>query len=228
MCIRDRHGLEDDRGGGLHAARRIAQHLLEVRDGVDALAEIAVVGHRGGVLQRHAGGGAQVRVAGDGQRAHGDAVEAVGEVDDVGAAGDLAGELERRFDRVGAGRAGELHDVIAEPARGQDDVVHRLQEALLGDGVEVEAVGDAVLADVVDEGFLEDGIVVPVVEGAGAGQEVEVAASLHVAQLGAAGVGEDGREAAGVGADVGLEFGEDLVVLVGVVAGDARLAVQHG
>ena len=115
-------------------------------------------------------------------------------------------------------------DSFPDPARRQDDVVHGLQEALLGDRVQVERVGDAVLHDVVDQGFLEDRIVVAVVEGAGAGEEVEVALALHIEQLGAAGAGEDGGEAAGVGPHVGFEPGEDFVIL----AGGDRLTVQHG
>ena len=144
-----------------------------------------------------AGGGAQVRVAGHRQRAHRHAVEAVGEVDDVLAAGDLAGDLQRGFDRVGAGRADELHDVVVQAARLEDDVLHRLQEALLGDRVQVERVGDAVVHDVVDQRALEDRVVVAVVQGAGAGQEVEVAVAVDVGQHGAVGAAEHGVEAAG-------------------------------
>ncbi len=140
-------------------------------------------------------------------------MEAVGEVDHVLAAGGLAGDLERGLDRVGAGRAGELHDVVVKAARRQDDVVHRLEELLLGGGVQVEAVGDAVLHDVVDERGLEDRVVVPVVERAGAGQEIEIALAVDVAQLGAAGVVEQRREAAGVGAHVRLQPQEDFVVV---------------
>ena len=167
-------------------------------DGIDLAAEIVVERHRGGVAQRHAGGAAEILVAGDRQRAHRHAVETVGEVDDVGAAGGLAGDLQRRLDRIGAGRTGELHDVVVEPARRQDDVLHRLEEALLGFRVQIEAVGDAVLLDVVDQRLLEDGIVVPVVQRAGAGEEVEVAAAMHVPQLGTARMIEDGREIARV------------------------------
>ncbi len=198
-----------------------------MRDGVDALAEIAVERHRGGVGERHAGGGAQIRVAGDGQRAHRHAVEAVGEVDDVASAGDLAGDLQRGFDRVGAGRADELHDVVVQAARLEDDVLHRLEEALLGGGVQVERMGDAVVHDVVDQRALEDIVVVAVVQRAGAGQEVEVAVALRVEQLGALGAGEHGREAAGVGAHVGLQPLEHGGV--GLRSGDlGGGAVQHG
>ena len=135
-------------------------------------------------------------------------MEAVGEVHDVLAAGRLAGELERRLDRVGAGRAGELHDVVAKPTRREDDLVHGQEEALLGDRVQVEAVGDAVVGDVVDQGLFEHRVVVPVVQRACAGEEVEIALAVHVAQLGAAGVADDGGEAARVGAHVRFQPGE--------------------
>src|ERR1043166_5494907 len=93
----------------------------------------------------------------------------VGEVDHVLAAGGLAGELERRLDRVGAGRADELHDVVAKATRGPDHVVHGGEELLLRDRVQVERMGDAVVHDVVEERRLHDVVVVAVVERAGAG-----------------------------------------------------------
>ena len=64
--------------------------------------------------------------------------------------------------------------------------MHGGEELLLGDRVQVEAVGDAVVHDVVDQRRLEDGVVVAVVQRACAGQEVEVALAVLVEQFGAA------------------------------------------
>ena len=88
-------------------------------------------------------------------------MKAVGEVDDVGAAGGLAGDLQRRFDGVGAGRAGELHDVVVETARREHDVVHGLEEPFLGVGIQIETVGDPILLDVVDQRPLKTGLLCP-------------------------------------------------------------------
>ena len=143
------------------------------------------------------------------------------------AARDLAGDLQRGFDRVGAGRADELHDVVVEAARLEDDVLHRLEEPLLRDRVQVERVGDAVVHDVVDQRLLEDRVVVAVVERAGAGQEVEVAVAVHVGEHGAVGAAEHGVEAAGIGAHVGFETLEHGGL--GLRGGDlGGGAVQHG
>ena len=86
-------------------------------------------------------------VAGGGQRADRHAVKAVGEADDVRAAGDLPRDFHRGFDGVGSRRAGEL-DHIVEPARLEDVLLHRLEERFLGGGEEVEAVRDPVALDV--------------------------------------------------------------------------------
>src|SRR5690606_18431208 len=116
------------------------------------------------------------------QGAEGHAVEGVGEGDDVAAAGDLAGELEARLDSVGAGGPREHHLVI-QLTGFQDPGLEELQEATLRGGGHVEPVGDPRAGDVLDEPLLEGGIVVPVVEGPSAGEEVEVAASSLVEQL---------------------------------------------
>ena len=209
--------------GVVHAARGVGEHALEIGDGVDVRAEVAVERHRHRALQRHAGGAPEIFVAGHRQRAHGHAVEAVGEVDDVGAAGHLAGDLERRLDRVGAGRAGELHHVVVETARRQQDVVHRLEEAFLGLGVQIETVGDRILLDVIDQRLFEDRVVVAEIQGAGAGEKVEVAGAMHVPQFGAACAAEDAREIARVGLHLRFQSAKDLVLL----PGSATLTFQH-
>lgn len=63
--------------------------------------------------KRDAGAGPLHRVARDRQRAQCHSVKRVGEVDDRFTAGDLPGQLQRRLDRAGAGRAGELELVVA-------------------------------------------------------------------------------------------------------------------
>ncbi len=143
-------------------------------------------------------------VAGGGQRANAAAVEAVGETDDVVAPGDLARQLHRRLDRVGAGRAGELHAVVAHAARLEDQPVEGLEETLLGFGVHVQAVGDAVALDVLEQRLLEHRVVVPVVERAGTSEEVDVALAVLSDQFGALGLLEDHGEGTAVAANPGF------------------------
>src|SRR3546814_9285533 len=73
------------------------------------------------------------------------AVEPVGKGDHQFAARDLARQLDRRLDRIGPGRAGE-HRAIVESARLQDQRLVGFEERRLGIGVEVEPVGDAIVA----------------------------------------------------------------------------------
>ena len=177
------HQLDDHRRRLVDPARGIGEQPVDIGDRVDVAAEVAVIRHDGDALQRDAGGAAEMLVAGRRERADGHAVEAVGEADDVRAPRHLAGDLKRRLYRIRAGRAGELHHVV-EVARLKDDLLHRLQERLLGDGVEVEAVRHPVRLDVADERLLQDRIVVPVIQRAGAGEEIQVAAAVYVPQLG--------------------------------------------
>ena len=203
------HQLDDHCRGLVDTARRIRQHLVDQGDRVDPAAEIAVIGHHGDTLQRDTGGLAEVLIGGRGKRAHRHAVKSVGEADDVGAAGDLARELHRRLDRVGAGRPGKLHDIV-KAARCQDDLLHRRQERLLGGGVEIEAVRDPVALDVADQRILEDRVVVAVVQRTGPGEEIQVAATGRVPQLRAAGALPHAREGACVGLHAGLAPCEDI------------------
>src|SRR6185312_8060446 len=100
-------------------------------------------------------------------------VVAAHEGEDSAAPGHLAGELQSGLDRVGPGGTGE-RDAVVETAGLQDLAGEGLQEGGRGRGVQVEPVGHPVLDDVVDQGGLDQVVVVPVVEGTGAGQEVEV------------------------------------------------------
>ncbi len=123
--------------------------------------------------QRDAGGAAVQRVAGDREGAQRSAVEAVREADDLAAASDLSGELERRLDGVRSSRPGKLYAIL-EAARAQDELIERGQEIPLGRGEHIQRVHDAVTGQILDQGLPQHGVVVPVVERAGTGEEVEV------------------------------------------------------
>ena len=151
-------------------------------------------------------------------------MEGVRERDDVRAAGHLAGDLERRLDGVRAGRPGELQ-LVVEAARREHELLERLDERLLGRGGHVEAVDDAVALEVLDERPLERRVVVPVVEHAGAGEEVEVLAAVGVDERRAARAVEDGREGADVAAHLRLAAVED--VQGGVVAHGRRAPLER-
>ncbi len=198
------------------AAARIAQQLVHHGDGVDLVAKVVGIGHTADVCQRHAGGAAVVAVTRGCQGAYGHAVEAVGETDDVAATGNLACQLERGFNRVGARRATELHNEIAHAARLEDHAVESFQEAFLGIGIHVQAVGHAVVLKVFDQRFLEHGVVVPVVEGAGAGKKVDVMLALAGDQLGATRLLEHNGEGTAVAANTGFMLFELFEVVHGV------------
>ena len=147
---------------------------------------------------RTASTGAFAGIAGQGKRAKRHAVEAVGKGDHVAAAGDLAGQLDRGLDGVGAGRAGHHHLVI-HAARLQDLLFIGGQEGGLGVGVHVQRMGDAVARDMVDQRGLHVRVVVPVVERGTARQKVDIAVALGVVQGAALSGGERGGEGPAVG-----------------------------
>ncbi|MNC41687.1 hypothetical protein D3C75_904620 [compost metagenome] len=194
------HHLDDHRGRLVDAAARIVEQLVDHRDGVDLVAEVVGVGHATDVAQPGAGTTAVMLVAGGGQGADAAAVEAVGEADHVAAPGDLARQLQRGFHRVGAGRPGELHQVVGHAARLEDQPVEGLEEGFLGRRVHVQAMGQAVALDVVEQRLLEQRMVVAVVERTGAGEEVDVALAVAGDQFGAARLLEYHRERAAVAA----------------------------
>ena len=200
--------LDDHRGGLVEAGALVLQQPLEPQEVRHLAVEVVVERHRGAVHQRDAGAGPLHRVAGDGERAERHAVEGVGEGDDRLAALDLAGQLQRGLDGVGAGRAGE-HDLVVQVARPQDDVLEALQEGALGGGGHVQAVGDAVTLQVVEQRAFEHRVVVAVVERAGAGEEVEVGVAVLVVHAAALRAVEDGGPAAAVAADLRLQGLED-------------------
>ena len=200
------HRLDDHGGGLVQPGAAVGEQALEVHEVGDDLAEVVVEGHRGRVHQRDAGAAALHRVAGDGQGAEGHAVEAVGEAHDGLAAGDLAGQLQRGLDGIGPAGAGE-GDLVVQAAGPEDLLLEGLEELAAHVGEHVQAVHDPVLEVVVDDDLLQLGVVVAVVQGAGAGEEVDVLAAVLGGQHRALGVREHGGPAAGVGADAGLELG---------------------
>src|SRR5215469_8534414 len=100
-------------------------------------------------------------------------MERVGEANDAAAPGHFAGQLQRRLNRVRTAWASELHAVIQSP-RAQDDLVECGQEVPLGDGVHVQRVGDATTRNVVEQSLPQDRVIVAVVQGACASEEIQV------------------------------------------------------
>ncbi len=145
-----------------------------------------------------------VLVAGGGQGADADAMEAVGKADDVAAAGDLARQFQRRLDGVGAGGAGELHYVLVQATGFEDQSVEDFKEALLGCRVHVQTVGQAIVLQVFDQRLLQYRVVVTIVKRAGTGKEVDIGLAFGGDQLGATGLIEDHREGTAVAANTGL------------------------
>ena len=143
------------------------------------VAEVAVERQARDIGQRQRRRHPVVLVAGRGQRALADPVEAVGERDDVAPAGHLAGQLERGLDGVRPGRPGELHPVV-QPRGSSTSPSKASRNAAFGAGEQVQAVRDAVALDVRDQRGGHVRIVVPVVERSGAGQEVDVLPAVDV------------------------------------------------
>lgn len=187
------HRLHDHRGrlgdpGGL-----VAEQPLQVRDRVERAAGAVFVRHERGVRQRDPGGGAGGARATDRQRAVRHAVERSGERDDALPPGHLPGQLERRLHRVRAGRAAELH-LVVQAGGPQHQLPQPGQERAFGQRVHVQAVGDAVGGHVLQQPLFEVVVVVPVVQRAGAADEVQVATPVLGDQMAALRPGEHRRE----------------------------------
>src|SRR5699024_2964785 len=131
------------------------------------------------VRQRHAGPLAEGLVRGRGEGAEGHAVEAVAEGDDLAPPGGQTGQLQRRFDGVGARGPHELH-LVVHPARGEDHLLEPGNEVPLRGGVGVQAVCHAVRPEEVDHRLLHRRVVVAEVQHAGPGEEVDVAGAVLV------------------------------------------------
>ena len=158
------HRLKDKGRRRIDTRGGVFQHGFDELQCVHALAHCAVVGQVGDVAQMAAARAvALAHVTGQRQRTHGHAMEAIGKGDDVAASGDLARQLHRGLDRVGAGRSGQ-HDLVVQATRFEDIRLESLKERGLGVGVHVQPVRNPIAADMVDQRGLHVGIVVPVVE----------------------------------------------------------------
>ncbi|MNJ63813.1 hypothetical protein D3C77_597370 [compost metagenome] len=113
----------------------------------------------------------------------------MGERNHIGAALDLARDLQRGFHGIGAGGAGELQRVLPV-ARLEQHAIHRLQETLLRAGRHVQAMDDAVRLHILQQLFLENRIVVAIVQRAGAAEEIDVLGAFLIDQRRASGLAE--------------------------------------
>jgi hypothetical protein len=173
------HGLDDDGGRLVEPAAPVVQQPLQEQEVRHPAPQPVVERQRCRVWQRHAGPAPVERVAGDRQRAQGHAVEGIGERDDLGAPGDLAGQFQRCFHRVGPARPRELHPVVQLP-RFEYQLAQRGQELPLGDGEHVQRVRDLVGGQVIDQRALERRVVVAVIQRSGAAEEVQVSVAFFV------------------------------------------------
>src|SRR5262249_57741196 len=119
------------------------------------------------------------------------------------------GNREGDRERVRSGRAGKLEQV-AEAAATQDHGLERAEKFLLRRCGHVERVDDAILHQIFQQRFLDEPVVVPIVEHPAAGEEVDVLAALVVFQDRSARVAKQRRERATVAADVRFEPIDDL------------------
>ncbi len=173
------------------------------------IAEITVVRHKLHTRQRHADGVFVVVIGSHCGGALSHAVETIGERHNGLTAGIFARNLQCRFHRIGTGRAGKLHFVL-HFTRLEDALVEALQERCFSLGMHVQAMGDAVRLDVFQQGFLKHRVVVPVVQRAGATEEVDVFIAFVVSEDGVLCLGESHRKRAAVATHVGFEFVIDI------------------
>ena len=94
---------------------------------------------------------------------------------------DLARELRRRLDAVGARRPAE-HEFVIKPARLQNLLLKRLHKIALCRSVHVKRVRHAAFLDVFDDRRHDRGVVVAVVERARPRKKVQILMSLLVGQ----------------------------------------------
>ena len=194
------NGFQHDRRRGIDTAGGVGEHLFKQCRTVDTIS-IGFKWHARHARLVHASAATVIAVTGRCQRPHGHTMKTVGERDYIGAAGDLAGDLHRRLNGVGASRAGE-HHLMIHAARREDQVVETVQEGFFGLGVKVETMGDAVLQDVLDQRILHIGVIVAVVQRGTARQKVDVTGAVFGEQLGPA-CGVEGRgERTAVGARI--------------------------
>ena len=118
-------------------------------------------------------------VATQGKRTQGHPVKRIGERDNGPSSGHFSRQFERRLDGIGTGRSGEHHLVRHSP-RLKDHFVKALQEVALCGGRHVQRMEDALRLQVAHQGLHHRVVVVPVVETAGAAEEVDVLATVLI------------------------------------------------
>ena len=194
--------LDQDRGD--LARRHVAgeQHVLDVVE--DGLALVGAGEQRPVVVRiRHVGHARHRReeplllgvlARGERQRAHRPAVEPAEEADEARPPGDVAGELERALDALGAGLREEAQHRLAH----RRQLVHALAEAHL---VLVPVVGRDVQEAAGGVGDRRDDLRVRMAGAADgdAGDEVQEAVAVDVPDLGAAAVRHHERVVARIG-----------------------------
>lgn len=192
--------FQDDRGWNIGATAFIGEEFSQMSEGIDIGTQIAFKRDEGDIEAGDEGFGTEMAIPRGGQGAGREPVVTVGESDDIGAAFDLASELEGSLDSIGAGRSGELN-LIVQPARLKDQPVEFFQKIALGDGPHVQGVDDSISLEVVDDRLFDGGVVVTVIESAGAGEEIDELDTLFIKKGGAASAFKDGWKGAAVGSD---------------------------
>jgi hypothetical protein len=76
-------------------------------------------------------------------------------------------------------RPGKLH-FVGKVAWPQNGALERRKEALLGERGHVQSVRDAVVADVLDECFFEAGVVMPIIQGTGSGEKINITFAVYI------------------------------------------------
>ncbi len=198
------YGFDEDRGGGIDAARRIVEHLLEHIGGIDVRTEIALEGRAMDAIEVDTGTAALAGIARRGERAKGHAMKAVGEGDHIGAAGHLAGQLDGRFNGVGTSGTCE-HELVVHAARLEEDVLIGHEELFLGLCEHVQPVGDAIGRDVIDQSRLHVGVVVTVVQRGTAGEKIDIFAAVVAVNDRTLGLAEEFGKAARIRANLALD-----------------------
>ena len=100
-------------------------------------------------------------------------MKSVGKSSDYAAAGGFACQPERRFNRMGSRRAGELH-AVGETSRSEDVLAEGAHELPLRRSVQVERVHDAVRHEVFDHAALHQRMVMPVVKRSAGRKEIDI------------------------------------------------------
>jgi len=163
----------------IHAAGGIGNHLVEIGGGINTFTQVAVIGHTGNTGQANPRNPAMMGVASGRQRAKADTVEAIGEGNNIFAALHVARDFDGRFNGIGSGRASKLN-LVVEIAWFENFLIKGFKKILLGGGMKVKAMADAIAFYVFQKDLLEHWIVVTVIQCASAGQEIQVFVTFPV------------------------------------------------